>query len=1035
MAGTGRVMIPPPASTPPPLALVPAVPRPPHLSRGEDPNKLLVLESVIAEGSYGTVYKGKHSITNVDMAIKIVSLDEESTLEEVQIEVDILNKCTHPNICGYYGSWVWENELFIALELCEGPSATDFVIEHILQFSESIIALITRETLLGLNYLHRLGFIHRDIKGANILLTRQGGVKLVDFGICSHISEKTPSRTTFIGTPYWMAPEVIANRLRHSPYTTKADVWSLGITLFELSEGAPPLAQHHPMKALLMIPYRDPPKFANPSQWSSHFNNFLSRCVVREPAGRASVDELLKHPFVCENVATSDVLAALISRFIDEMAKKEQKGETEVDLNEAEQEEDTSVITSQQGKKGAQPQVQPALTPQLAQNPAPPSVSPPSLSPSPPSIIVLPSLPLDIPPPPSNPAPLPPTAAPSSASKNVSSTVPSSPTPLANSPAPPPGSLSPAPRDPASSLESHPTSTAQYRRPSNVYKTVEKRVASIKEQINRKLVKQQLVQIKQLQKEQHSELDSLSSRQAAEKTRLQKFYEDKIQREQRRRQQEVEQFKRRVQSETDMEEKRFKAEADALQRQLVGNLRTTQKEQANVVKQKERELLAQFSAEEKTFKDNQRKKDKSRGNKEYNKCLEVFNKLEALMFTHHVEEAVFDFQKQQELERLRYEQKAMIEIQGKLDQQKSDQLWLHLKSEQQDLVQEHALSLDTLTESNSLLLESLVKKQTQDQEYLEQTQQLIVSQLMATQALERDQTNKRQEFEAKEIQKDLRLRIKKMTMQFNSTIAAEEKSKRNMDSLARKQWKKELAQRKEDHTNACERQQASVLEEHKRSVEEEDLFIANNQRELMAHICEMQRKELQDLIQTHSAAKMKMEEDHRIAREEMIVAHCRKLRFLLKAQQEAQYQQRQQACDQRRTMLTQQHEQQIMSLQESNVRMVVMVTEHQNAQLPLISEVNKLLAKAKESSPIIELRNKMLQVQETQRQTLKNMVKAQDEREAALTSEHVKELEAEASTAGTELASLQQNQIKASVSQLENLRSVLKENNIVAAMD
>lgn len=274
-----------------------------------------------------------------------------------------------------------------------------------------------------------------------------------------------------------------------------------------------------------------------------------------------------------------------------------------------------------------------------------------------------------------------------------------------------------------------------------------------------------------------------------------------------------------------------------------------------------------------------------------------------------------------------------------------------------------------------------------------------------------------------------------MTMQFNSTIAAEEKSKRNMDSLARKQWKKELAQRKEDHTNACERQQASVLEEHKRSVEEEDLFIANNQRELMAHICEMQRKELQDLIQTHSAAKMKMEEDHRIAREEMIVAHCRKLRFLLKAQQEAQYQQRQQACDQRRTMLTQQHEQQIMSLQESNVRMVVMVTEHQNAQLPLISEVNKLLAKAKESSPIIELRNKMLQVQETQRQTLKNMVKAQDEREAALTSEHVKELEAEASTAGTELASLQQNQIKASVSQLENLRSVLKENNIVAAMD
>jgi len=260
----------------------------------EDPTKLFDLLEELAVGSYGHVYKAVYKPTNEIVALKIIALEEDDTFEEMMIEILVLQKCNdHKNVVKYFGSWKKGDELFIAMELCDGGAANDLyqILEKPLQ--ESQIKWITHQSLCGLAYLHKKGIIHRDIKAANVLLTESGQVKLTDFGVSAQMTSPQDKRRTFIGTPYWIAPEVVNTVI--APYNEKCDIWSLGITCIEMAELQPPLHEIAPMTAVMQIPKNPPPRLQSPSKWSPEFNDFLKECFVKDPNQRKSAEELLKH--------------------------------------------------------------------------------------------------------------------------------------------------------------------------------------------------------------------------------------------------------------------------------------------------------------------------------------------------------------------------------------------------------------------------------------------------------------------------------------------------------------------------------------------------------------------------------------------------------------------------------------------------------------------------------------------------------------------------------------------------------------------
>eukprot|EP01087_Luapelamoeba_hula_P008250 TRINITY_DN2058_c1_g1_i1.p1 TRINITY_DN2058_c1_g1~~TRINITY_DN2058_c1_g1_i1.p1 ORF type:complete len:446 (+),score=78.24 TRINITY_DN2058_c1_g1_i1:34-1338(+) len=266
------------------------------LSSREDPTRLFDLLEELAVGSYGHVYKAIYKPTGDIVALKIIALEEDDTFEEMMIEIQVLERCVgHENVVKYCGSWKKGEELFIAMELCSGGSANDLyqVLEQPLQ--EAQIAWITQESLKGLMFLHEKGIIHRDIKAANILLTDTGDVKLTDFGVSAQMENPKDKRRTFIGTPYWIAPEVVNTVI--APYDEKCDIWSLGITCIELAELQPPLHEIAPMTAVMQIPKNPPPKLTNPQIWTPEFSDFLKQCFIKDPSFRPSAAQLLQHPW------------------------------------------------------------------------------------------------------------------------------------------------------------------------------------------------------------------------------------------------------------------------------------------------------------------------------------------------------------------------------------------------------------------------------------------------------------------------------------------------------------------------------------------------------------------------------------------------------------------------------------------------------------------------------------------------------------------------------------------------------------------
>ncbi|OWF53186.1 serine/threonine-protein kinase 10-like isoform X2 [Mizuhopecten yessoensis] len=301
-----------------------------NIRRDIDPTQLWEVIGELGDGAFGKVYKAVNKETGKLAALKQVEIKSEEDLEDFTVEIDILSDCRHHNVVSLYEAFYWDSYLWMYLEFCGGGALDSIMVDLEKPLTEKMIRYVCHEMCVAMNFLHKSHVIHRDIKAGNVLLTLDGEVKLADFGVSAKNNRTAQRRDSFIGTPYWMAPEVImCETLKDSPYNTQADIWSLGVTLIEFAQMEPPNHDMHPMRVLIKIQKSDPPQLSKPSRWSKDFKDFVNMCLVKSPDLRPTAEELLMHPFIRDYTDKSDLVDLILEAKAEVVEVIEDLGEDE----------------------------------------------------------------------------------------------------------------------------------------------------------------------------------------------------------------------------------------------------------------------------------------------------------------------------------------------------------------------------------------------------------------------------------------------------------------------------------------------------------------------------------------------------------------------------------------------------------------------------------------------------------------------------------------------------------------------------------
>ncbi|XP_076793169.1 serine/threonine-protein kinase 10 isoform X2 [Arvicanthis niloticus] len=331
-----------------------------HVRRDLDPNDVWEIVGELGDGAFGKVYKAKNKETGALAAAKVIETKSEEELEDYIVEIEVLATCDHPYIVKLLGAYYYDGKLWIMIEFCPGGAVDAIMLELDRGLTEPQIQVVCRQMLEALNFLHGKRIIHRDLKAGNVLMTLEGDIRLADFGVSAKNLKTLQKRDSFIGTPYWMAPEVVlCETMKDAPYDYKADIWSLGITLIEMAQIEPPHHELNPMRVLLKIAKSDPPTLLTPSKWSVEFRDFLKIALDKNPETRPSAAQLLQHPFVSK-VTSNKALRELVAEAKAEVMEEIEDGREDAreDGREDGEEEDAvdAVPDSSARQSPSQPQ-------------------------------------------------------------------------------------------------------------------------------------------------------------------------------------------------------------------------------------------------------------------------------------------------------------------------------------------------------------------------------------------------------------------------------------------------------------------------------------------------------------------------------------------------------------------------------------------------------------------------------------------------------------------------------------------------------